>query len=390
MNEDFKGPEDLDGFFSGWDPESKTYDPNSWSYEGGSVASPAGQREHATQAFSEHQGGGMMEGEPKRDETLEHPRTVFRQLMRHYARYTPEMVERVCGISAGGLPQGRQHADRELGPRADHRLLLRARLDAAHQRRADDPRRRDPAAAARQHGPPGRRDHGDARPRVDPGLDRHPHALRPAAGLPADAQGARGRVRARGLRRLQRQRARLVVELRQVHRLAAEGLLRRRGDRGERLRLRAAAEDHGQPLALPDDAARLRRRPRRAARDGPEPGRRLAALRPAAARARAPEVARGARPLRARDRDVLARRARGPLRRDAPGGHPDRGLPDAGRLARREGRALHQHAAAAAVARQGDRAARRRALGAVVHAPPVQARARALRGLDRPTATGRS
>ena len=194
----------------------------------------------------------------------------------------------------------------------------------------------------------------------------------------------------RDLRRLQRLREGLVGELRQVHRLAAEGLLRRRGDRGERLRLRPPAEDHRQPLALPDDAARLRRRARRAVRDGPEPGGRLPALRPAAARARAPEVARGARPLRARDRDVLARRARGPLRRAAPGGHPDRGVPDAGRLARREGRALHEHAAAAAVARQGDRAARRRALGAVVHAPPVQARPRALRGLGRPTATGRS
>jgi formate dehydrogenase major subunit len=98
VNEDFKGPEDLGGFFSGWDPETKTYDPSSWSYEGGAIASPAGQREHATQAFSEHQGGGMMEGEPQRDETLEHPRTVFRQLMRHYARYTPEMVSRVCGV----------------------------------------------------------------------------------------------------------------------------------------------------------------------------------------------------------------------------------------------------------------------------------------------------
>ena len=103
-----------------------------------------------------------------------------------------------------------------------------------------------------------------------------------------------------------------------------------------------------------------------------------------------PEVARGARPLRARDRDVLARRPRGPLGRAAHGGHPDRGVPDAGRLARREGRALHEHPAAAAVARQGDRAAGRRALGAVVHAPPVQARARALRGLDATTATGRS
>ena len=78
------------------------------------------------------------------------------------------------------------------------------------------------------------------------------------------------------------------------------------------------------------------------------------------------------------------------LGRAAHGGHPDRGLPDAGRRAHREGRALHQHAAAAAVARQGDRAARRRALGAVVHAPPVQAGARALRATRRTTATGRS
>ena len=41
----------------------------------------------------------MLEGAPKTDTTLEHPRTVFRQLMRQYARYTPEMVEQVCGIS---------------------------------------------------------------------------------------------------------------------------------------------------------------------------------------------------------------------------------------------------------------------------------------------------
>jgi formate dehydrogenase major subunit len=99
VNEDFKGPEDLAGYFSGWDPESGTYDTGSWSYEGGQIAAAAGKREHATQAFSENTGAGMMEGPVKRDESLEHPRTVFRQLMRHYARYTPEMVERVCGIS---------------------------------------------------------------------------------------------------------------------------------------------------------------------------------------------------------------------------------------------------------------------------------------------------
>src|SRR5207244_816788 len=36
----------------------------------------------------------------ERDETLQHPRCVFQVLKRHFARYTPEMVERVCGISA--------------------------------------------------------------------------------------------------------------------------------------------------------------------------------------------------------------------------------------------------------------------------------------------------
>ena len=39
-----------------------------------------------------------MTGAVRSDETLEDPRTVFRQLQRHYARYTPEMVEQVCGI----------------------------------------------------------------------------------------------------------------------------------------------------------------------------------------------------------------------------------------------------------------------------------------------------
>ena len=34
---------------------------------------------------------------PHRDPTLQHPRCVFQMLKRHFARYTPEMVERVCG-----------------------------------------------------------------------------------------------------------------------------------------------------------------------------------------------------------------------------------------------------------------------------------------------------
>jgi formate dehydrogenase major subunit len=99
INADFEDTEDLGGFFSGFDAESGTYDPTTWRYEGGEMASPAGQREHSTQAFSEKTGAGMLVGDPERDPTLQHERCVFQLLRKHFARYTPEMVERICGIS---------------------------------------------------------------------------------------------------------------------------------------------------------------------------------------------------------------------------------------------------------------------------------------------------
>ncbi len=35
---------------------------------------------------------------PQEDETLEHPNCVFQILKRHFAPYTPEVVEQVCGV----------------------------------------------------------------------------------------------------------------------------------------------------------------------------------------------------------------------------------------------------------------------------------------------------
>jgi formate dehydrogenase major subunit len=99
VSEHFKDTEDLDGLFSGYDPETGMYDRSTWSYEGGEMPSAAGVREHSAQAFSEKTGAGMMEGPVHRDETLQHPRCVFQILKRHFSRYTPEMVERICGIS---------------------------------------------------------------------------------------------------------------------------------------------------------------------------------------------------------------------------------------------------------------------------------------------------
>ena len=97
VNEDFKDTEDLGGVFSGWDPEHRGYDYSSWTYAGKQV--PPAFREHpgvAGEAYGDRL--TVTPGEPpERDETLQDPRCVFQILKRHYARYTPEMVERVCG-----------------------------------------------------------------------------------------------------------------------------------------------------------------------------------------------------------------------------------------------------------------------------------------------------
>ena len=72
-------------------------------------------------------------------------------------RYTPEMVEQICGITAGDVPAGLRAGHAQLRAGADHRVRLRRRLDPAHRRRPVHPRRVDPAAAAGQHRPARRR-----------------------------------------------------------------------------------------------------------------------------------------------------------------------------------------------------------------------------------------
>jgi formate dehydrogenase major subunit len=42
---------------------------------------------------------------PERDETLQHPMSVFQIVKRHYSRYTPEMVEEVTGCPKGTFIQ---------------------------------------------------------------------------------------------------------------------------------------------------------------------------------------------------------------------------------------------------------------------------------------------
>ena len=70
VREDFAFDE---GIFSGYNPETRTYDKSTWDYELGE--------------------DGFVKVEP----TLQHPRCVYQWLKRHYAGYTPEKVESICG-----------------------------------------------------------------------------------------------------------------------------------------------------------------------------------------------------------------------------------------------------------------------------------------------------
>ncbi len=72
----FRGADELDGLFSGYDPTTRSYNKSTWKYQ-----------------LDES-------GIPKRDETLQNPNCVFQILKRHFARYD---VDTVCSIT--GTPK---------------------------------------------------------------------------------------------------------------------------------------------------------------------------------------------------------------------------------------------------------------------------------------------
>ncbi len=297
-------------------PRPGTYDPHdAGCYEGGEVAAAAGGREHATQAFDEQdRRRACSTGRIERDETLQHPRCVFQLLKRHFARYTPEMVERRSAASrAEQFHEVAETLIANSGRERTTALCYAVGWTQHIARRADHPRRRDPAAAAGQHRPPRRRRSWRcaatrrSRARRDiptlydllPGYLHMPHAREEELTLEAylDTGGAG---------------TRLVVELRQVHRLAAEGLVRRRGDRrrtttGSRTCRRSPATTRTSRRCCARSTAVWTA----SSSIGQNPAVGSHARRAHAARAAQHEVAGRARPGRDRDRDVLARRARG-------------------------------------------------------------------------------
>jgi formate dehydrogenase major subunit len=100
INEEFRDTEELAGLFSGWDARERKYSPETWAYETdvGRDFSPAAA---TAGGHGKDRGDSTVKVErPRRDPTLQHPRCIFQILRRHYARYTPDMVQEICGVPA--------------------------------------------------------------------------------------------------------------------------------------------------------------------------------------------------------------------------------------------------------------------------------------------------
>src|SRR5205823_3262891 len=94
---EFKDTEELNGLFSGYDPAERRYRTDSWQYAG-QAQQPSPQEHLSQDAMARPQHTGQLTQQPQTDPTLQHPNCVFQILRRHFARYTPELVERVCGV----------------------------------------------------------------------------------------------------------------------------------------------------------------------------------------------------------------------------------------------------------------------------------------------------
>jgi len=113
VGDDFRDTEDLNGLFSGFLPDQHIYNTESWQYKlkgdqqtresknAPSKGQNSGHDEHQIMPDA-REGQGILPhatpGEMEYDETMQNPRCVFQVLKRHYARYTPEVVEQITGV----------------------------------------------------------------------------------------------------------------------------------------------------------------------------------------------------------------------------------------------------------------------------------------------------
>ncbi|CCF83407.1 Formate dehydrogenase, alpha subunit [Nitrolancea hollandica Lb] len=97
INPAFQDTEDLAGLFSGYNPDDRRYSFDSWQYAE-QETKPAPPRQPGQTAEPKVEFVGRLTQPPPLDPTLQDPRCVFQIVKRHFARYTPEMVENICGV----------------------------------------------------------------------------------------------------------------------------------------------------------------------------------------------------------------------------------------------------------------------------------------------------
>ena len=103
VKDGFKLPED--GLFSGFDEKTQTYDKSTWNYAGTGQAGGKDAAQGYSLGAAAHPPSGGAPPPPslpqtvEYDLTLQHPNCVFQLLRKQYSRYTPEMVERITGVS---------------------------------------------------------------------------------------------------------------------------------------------------------------------------------------------------------------------------------------------------------------------------------------------------
>jgi len=93
VHPDYKGPADLDGYFSGFDKDKKTYSSTTWQYQTEKVKVKVKGKDASGNEVEVEKEASV----PKQAGSLDDPNCAFALLKSHYARYTPEMVERICG-----------------------------------------------------------------------------------------------------------------------------------------------------------------------------------------------------------------------------------------------------------------------------------------------------
>ncbi len=100
IEDGYRGPEEEGGVFSGFDPETGTYEHDTWQYKGKLAQSPVSEHRVQEQEATAGEQESMAHGPAPQDPTLQHPHCVYQIMRRHYARYTPAMVEQATGCTA--------------------------------------------------------------------------------------------------------------------------------------------------------------------------------------------------------------------------------------------------------------------------------------------------